>query len=117
MGRGLNKLISDACVFADSSDLRQFREQAFDASASRLLKGPQAKAEEHRQSLALELAHELGDDNDDPFNLYGDLPQRARLDKRTGLASQRTDRALQHALGPGLTAQRQRRQSRHRRRR
>ena len=80
MGRGLNKLIGDACTFADTTDLRTQRQAAFDASAQRLLNGPRPQASEHRQHIALELDQELGDNADDPLELYADLPNRAKLE-------------------------------------
>lgn len=75
VGRGLSKVLTDACAFTEPAPGDGLRERAFAASA-RLLTAPAANAEAHRARVAEALGL-------DPAGLsealYADLPDRAML--------------------------------------
>lgn len=75
VGRGLCKVLTDACAFAEPADAAELRARAFAASAS-LLARPAIDAETHRRQVAalLDVAPDTLADA-----LYADLPDRAVL--------------------------------------
>lgn len=79
VARGLNKLISDACEFDEGDNLRERRAQAFDLAAQHLRQNPAANAAAHRAAVSATLAPDTLLEGEDSMSLYGDLPQRARL--------------------------------------
>lgn len=75
VGRGLSKVLTDACDFGDPASAEGLRARALAASFARLAH-PQATSEAHRQAVAADLAlapEALAD------GLYADLPDRAVL--------------------------------------
>jgi predicted nuclease of restriction endonuclease-like RecB superfamily len=75
LGRGLSKVLTDACDFGDPASAEALRERALVASFARLAK-PADSAETHRTAVAGELGlapEALAD------GLYADLPDRAVL--------------------------------------
>ena len=74
--RGMQKLITDACRFADPASTEALRGEALAASAA-ALRHPAATAEAHRELVATALnlpAEDLGE------RLYADLPHLATLE-------------------------------------
>jgi predicted nuclease of restriction endonuclease-like RecB superfamily len=77
VGRGLAKIITDACVFADPTSAEELRAKALAASAARLVPGLPASADAFRAAVAGDLgldAEALAE------GLYADLPDLARLE-------------------------------------
>lgn len=75
VGRGLQKLILDACTFAEPPSAATLREEAFAASAA-LLTAPASTSDAHRAAVAEGLGLH-GDDVRD--RLYADHPDQAVL--------------------------------------
>ena len=75
VGRGLSKVLTDACDFGDPASAEALRARALAASFARL-RQPLASSDEHRAAVAAEVAlapEALAD------GLYADLPDRAVL--------------------------------------
>lgn len=75
VGRGLQKLLLDACVFADPPSAATLREEAFAASAA-LLAAPARTSDDHRAAVAERLALHADEVRD---RLYADHPDQAVL--------------------------------------
>jgi uncharacterized protein len=75
VGRGLQKLIVDACSFSDPESTQRLRREALLASAALMAK-PEATSVAHRARIAQEIG--LGAD-ELSARLYGDLPNAALL--------------------------------------
>jgi predicted nuclease of restriction endonuclease-like RecB superfamily len=75
VGRGLQKLLLDACTFADPPSAATLREEAFVASAA-LLAAPARTSDDHRDAVAERLGLH-GDEVRD--RLYADHPDQAVL--------------------------------------
>jgi len=76
IGRGLQKLILDACTFAEPPSAATLREEAFAVSAA-LLATPARTSDDHRTLVA----ERLGLHGDEVRErLYGDHPDQARLE-------------------------------------
>jgi len=76
VGRGLQKLILDACTFAEPPSAATLREEAFAVSAA-LLTAPARTSDDHRSAVADRLGLH-GDDVRD--RLYADHPDQAALE-------------------------------------
>lgn len=75
LGRGLSKVLTDACAFTDPAPATDLRRRAFAAAAARLT-APAADADAHRAAVAAELGLDPAALAD---GLYADLPDRAVL--------------------------------------
>lgn len=75
VGRGLSKVLTDACDFADPAGAAELRERAFAASFAGLAHPP-AAPEAHAAAVAATLGL---DPAELPVALYADLPDRAVL--------------------------------------
>ncbi len=75
IGRGLQKIITDACTISDPEAATTMREHAFNAAAT-LLAHPQRDSEAHAQLIADKLQLPISTLRE---QLYGDLPDQAQL--------------------------------------
>lgn len=76
VGRGLQKLILDACTFAEPPSAATLREEAFAVSAS-LLSTPAKTSDDHRAAVAERLGLQADEVRD---RLYADHPDQAMLE-------------------------------------
>lgn len=98
VGRGLSKVLTDACDFGDPDSAEALRTRALAASFARLA-APAASPEAHRQAVAEDLqlaAAALAD------GLYADLPDRAVLAQAPGWGAEELIARCNLALAQGL---------------
>jgi uncharacterized protein len=76
VGRGLQKLILDACTFAEPPSAATLREEAFAVSAT-LLQTPASTSDDHRRAVAERLGLQADEVRD---RLYADHPDQALLE-------------------------------------
>jgi uncharacterized protein len=98
VGRGLQKLILDACTFAEPPSAATLREAAFAASAAQLAT-PARTCDEHRAAVAERLALH-GDEVRD--RLYADHPDQAQLEAVPGWTATQLIPRYNLALTQGL---------------
>jgi uncharacterized protein len=75
VGRGMQKLLLDACTFAEPPSAATLREEAFTASAA-LLAAPASNSDDHRAAVAERLGLHADEVRD---RLYADHPDQAVL--------------------------------------
>lgn len=98
VGKGLQKLLLDACTFADPASAEELRSRALAASAE-LLATPAVDAAGHRAAVAARLGLDpaaLGE------ALYADLPHLARLQAAPGWGAEELLERANLALCQGL---------------
>lgn len=98
VARGMQKLITDDCAFADPSSAEAVREQAFAASAL-ALRAPLADVDAHRAAIAAQIglsSSEL------MTRLYADLPDQAVLERASTLSAPRLLARYNLSLCQGL---------------
>ncbi len=103
VAKGLQKLLTDACVFAEADDRVELRARAFAVSARMMSREPAVDAAAHALAVATELGEDAATLSD---RLYDDLPDFARLTQACDWTAERLLAAYNVAQcqGPLLSA-------------